>query len=112
MIHQHNCHHRFGNRHRTDTDARIVTAFGDHLYLFAFTVDGAPRYGDAGSRLQRQMRDHRLAAADPPEDPACVVTIKTVWCDFVTILAAAFGDNRKTVTDFHAFHRIDAHQRM
>src|SRR5471030_1696672 len=112
MVHQHDSHHGFGNRHGADTYTRVVATFGDHLYLLAFTVNGAPRNGNARGRFECDMRNHRLPAADPTQNAACVIAFETLWGNFVTVLAATFSDHGKTITNLYAFHRIDAHQRM
>lgn len=45
----------------------------------------------------------------PPKIPPCVVRTKTCWRHFVTVLRAFLLYHRKAITNFHAFHRINAH---
>ncbi|GHL34310.1 hypothetical protein ECZU26_51350 [Escherichia coli] len=41
-----------------------------------------------------------------------MVALETVFGDFVAVLAATQRYHFKTITNFYAFHRVDAHQRM
>lgn len=58
------------------------------------------------------MSNDLLPAADTAENAARMVALETVFGDFVAVLAAAQRHYVKTVANFHAFHRVDAHQRM
>ncbi|MNT80433.1 hypothetical protein D3C72_2198840 [compost metagenome] len=89
MIHQHDRQHRFSNRHRADTHARIVTAFGDHFNFFARAINRVTRHRDAGSRLQCDIGHNLLAAADTAQNTARMIALETLRGDFVAILAAA-----------------------
>ncbi len=112
VVHQHDGHHRFGNRRGADADARVVTALGDDVHRVAMHVDRTARRGDARGRLQRQMRNDRLAGGNTTEDAARVVAEETLRGQFVAMLGAALGDTGETGADFHAFDRVDAHQRV
>src|SRR5258707_471849 len=41
MIRQHACHHGFADRHRADSDAGVVAAFGHDIGIGAVAVHGA-----------------------------------------------------------------------
>ena len=58
------------------------------------------------------MSNDLLPAADTAENAARMVALETVFGDFVAVLAAAQRHYVKAVANFHAFHRVDAHQRM
>jgi hypothetical protein len=48
MIHQHNCHHRFGNRGGAYADARVMAAFGAYLNSLSLLIDAFARQPQAG----------------------------------------------------------------
>jgi hypothetical protein len=112
MVQQHDGHHRFGDRRGTDADAGVVAALGDDVHRVAVDIDRAARRGDARRRLERQVRDDRLAGRNTAEDTARVVAEETFRGHLVTVLGTALGDAGEAGADFHAFHRVDAHQRM
>ena len=58
------------------------------------------------------MGNDLLPAADAAENTARMVALETVFGDFVTVLAATQRYHVKTITNFHTFHRVDAHQRV
>ena len=58
------------------------------------------------------MGNDLLPAADTAENAARMVALETVFGDFIAVLAAAQRHHVKAVANFHAFHRVDAHQRM
>ena len=58
------------------------------------------------------MGNDLLPAADTAKNAARMVALETVFGDFVAVLAATQRHHVKTVANFHAFHRVDAHQRM
>ena len=58
------------------------------------------------------MGNDLLPAADTAKNAARMVALETVFGDFVAVLAATQRYHVKTITNFYAFHRVDAHQRM
>ncbi|CNU74083.1 Uncharacterised protein [Salmonella enterica subsp. enterica serovar Bovismorbificans] len=112
VIHQHDRQHGFCDRHCANPHTRIVAPFGDHFDFFTRPVDRTSRHGNAGGRFQRHMRHNVLPATDATEDAASVVALKTLRRDFIAILAATQRHHVKSFADLHAFHRINAHQRM
>ncbi|ABU76158.1 hypothetical protein ESA_00888 [Cronobacter sakazakii ATCC BAA-894] len=112
VIHQHDSHHRLGDRHGANTHARVVTPAGDHLDFLAKAVNGTARHGDAGGRLQRDVRDNLLAAADAAENAARMVALKTLFGDFIAVFAAFQRHHAKAFANLHTFHGVDAHQRV
>src|SRR5690606_40577457 len=70
------------------------------------------RDGNAGRWFQRNIGNNLLPAADAAQNATRMVALETRLRDFVAVLAAAKLDHVKTVADFDAFHRVDAHQRV
>ncbi len=61
MVHQHYCQHGFSDRHSPDPDARVVPAFGQHLYWLTTGVDTTPRNTDTGGWFERNTDLNILA---------------------------------------------------
>ncbi|KPX58538.1 Uncharacterized protein ALO53_04577 [Pseudomonas amygdali pv. photiniae] len=112
MIEQHDGHHRLGNRCGANADTRVVPAFGNDVGRIAIGIDRAPRRGDAGGWLERQMRNDRLAGGNAAENAARLIGQETQWGHLVAVLGAALCNAVETGTDLHALDRIDAHQRV
>lgn len=70
------------------------------------------RYGNAGGRLQRDIRHDLLTAADAAENAARVVALEARFGNFIAVFAAAQFHHLKTIANFYALHRINAHQRV
>ena len=58
------------------------------------------------------MRHDRLAGRNTAEDAARVVAEETFRGHLIAMLGTALGYAGEAGADFHAFHRVDAHQRM
>src|SRR5690349_470642 len=57
MVGQHTCYHRLADRHRPNTDARVVTALRNDIGVAAVAVDRFPRRQNRGCRLHRKPGD-------------------------------------------------------
>lgn len=73
MIHQHQRQHRLGDRRRAYAYAGVVAAVRFDDGRVALQVDGAARQADAGSGLDREVRNYILTGGDAAEDAAGVV---------------------------------------
>lgn len=85
MIHQNDRQHRLSDRYGADADARIVTPFGDHLHFFAKAVNRMTGNGNTGGRLQRDVGNDLLAAADAAKNAAGVVALEPGFGDLIAV---------------------------
>ncbi|KAI1696472.1 hypothetical protein Ddc_20385 [Ditylenchus destructor] len=99
------------DRRSTDADARIVAPLGDHVHRVAVHIDRTARRGDARRRLERQVRHNRLAGGNTPKMPPALLLRKPSGSARRGVRCRA-GTHRQSRANFHAFHRVDAHQRM
>jgi len=56
MIHNHDRHHRLGNRRCAYADAGVVAAFGDYVNRLALQVDASTRQAQAGGWERRIIK--------------------------------------------------------
>lgn len=112
VVHQRDGHHRLGDRRSADAHARVVAAFGDDVHRVAVDVDRTARGGDAGSRLQCQVSNDRLARRNATQDAAGVVAEEAFRGQLVTVFGTTLGNAGEAGADFHALDRVDAHQRV
>ena len=68
--------------------------------------------GNTGGRLQRDVGNDLLTAADAAKNAAGVVALESGFGDLIAVFAAAQLHHLETVANLHAFHGVDAHQRM
>src|SRR5262249_47070332 len=115
VVGQHACHHGLTNRHRSNTDARIVTALGRNIGVVAKTIHGFSRSQNRRRRLDREPGDNGLPRRNSAEDAARVIGQENRLAiishpHLVGVLDPAHCRRGKTVTNLHAFYRIYAHQ--
>ncbi len=85
VIHQNDRQHRLSDRYGADADARIVAPFGDHLHFFAKAVNRMTGNGNTGGRLQRDVGNDLLAAADAAKNAAGVVALEPGFGDLIAV---------------------------
>ncbi len=110
VIHQNDRQHRLSDRYGADADARIVTP----LVIISTSSPAVNRMtgnGNTGGRLQRDVGNDLLAAADTAKNAAGVVALEPGFGDFIAVsLPRSFTTSKPS--PISPFHGVDAHQRV
>ncbi len=85
MVHEDECQHGFGNRCRTDADARIMAAIGFDRDRIALLVDRLARNADARRGLNADGHDDILPGGNTAENAASMVGEKSFGRQFITM---------------------------
>src|SRR5262245_39259770 len=114
MVGDHAGHHGLPDRHRPDSDAWIVAAFGHDFSFAAVAIHRLARREDRRRRLHGKAHDDGLAGRDAAQHATGVVRQKArlavvAHAHLVGVLLARERGRAKARTDLHAFDRIDAH---
>src|SRR5262249_28267047 len=73
MVGQYHRHHGFGDRRGSDSNERVVAAFGAQLHLVTETVDAADGMQDRTRGFHHQPADDVLATRDASQNAAGMV---------------------------------------
>ena len=73
VVQQNAGHHRLTDRHRANTNARIMAPFCDDLGVIALLVDGLARGQNRTGRLHSESHHDVLPGRDATQDPTGMV---------------------------------------
>ena len=76
VVHEHDQHHGFGNRHGPNADTRVMTTFGRYQRGMTRLVDGPPRDAYAGCRLDRKTNLDVLSRGNATKNTAGMIAEK------------------------------------
>ena len=109
MVYHHQRQQCFCNGRGANAHARVVAAFGLHLYRVASAVDAVTRREDGAGGLDGDAHLQVLPRADTPQHATGVVVRKTLGRQAVAVGLTKLRDAGKTSAHLDAFDRVQAH---
>jgi len=112
VVHEDDGQHRLRYGRRPQSDTRIMTSGGHHLYGISGDVDRVARYLDTRCRFEGCVRDDVLSRRDSPEHSPGIVALESRGCQLVAMLTALLRYRSRAGANLHSLDGVDAHERV